>query len=46
MSVLVEAFRLLAPRYPDLRLLVAGRGDAAALRAACPQAVEIGRAHV
>jgi phosphatidylinositol alpha-mannosyltransferase len=42
MSVLVDALRLLAPRYPSLRLLVAGRGNAAALRAACPQAVILG----
>ena len=42
MSVLVEAVRLLADRYPDLRLLVAGRGDAASLRAACPRAEILG----
>ncbi|MFC0435739.1 glycosyltransferase family 4 protein [Kutzneria buriramensis] len=42
MSVLVEAIRLLAPRYPDLRLLVAGRGDASALRAACPHVEVLG----
>jgi len=40
MSVLVEAVRLLD--RPDLRLLVAGRGNAAALRAACPQAEVLG----
>jgi phosphatidylinositol alpha-mannosyltransferase len=42
MAVLVDAVRRLAPRYPGLRLLVAGRGDAAALRAACPQALVLG----
>jgi phosphatidylinositol alpha-mannosyltransferase len=40
MSVLVEALRLLD--RPDLRLLVAGRGNASALQAACPQAVILG----
>ncbi|MEV6611449.1 glycosyltransferase family 4 protein [Kutzneria sp. NPDC051319] len=40
MSVLVEAVRLLD--RPDLRLVVAGRGNADALRAACPQAVVLG----
>jgi phosphatidylinositol alpha-mannosyltransferase len=40
MSVLVEALRLLD--RPDLRLLVAGRGNASALRAACPQATVLG----
>jgi phosphatidylinositol alpha-mannosyltransferase len=42
MAVLVEAVRLLAPRHPGLRLLVAGRGDAASLRAACPQVEVLG----
>ncbi|GAA3430925.1 glycosyltransferase family 4 protein [Kutzneria kofuensis] len=42
MSVLVEAVRLLGSRYPDLRLLVAGRGNAAALQAACPRAEILG----
>ncbi|HEY0494569.1 MAG TPA: glycosyltransferase family 4 protein [Kutzneria sp.] len=42
MSVLVEAVRLLAPRYPDLRVLVAGRGNASLLTAACPQATVLG----
>jgi phosphatidylinositol alpha-mannosyltransferase len=42
MSALVEAVRRLAPHYPDLRLLVAGRGDAVSLRAACPQAEVLG----
>jgi len=40
MSVLVEAVRLLD--RPDLRLVVAGRGNADALRAACPQALVLG----
>jgi phosphatidyl-myo-inositol alpha-mannosyltransferase len=34
MAVLLAALRLLAPTRPDLRLLVVGRGDAAALRRA------------
>ncbi len=32
MAVLLEAVRMLAPTRPNLRLLVVGRGDAAALR--------------
>jgi phosphatidyl-myo-inositol alpha-mannosyltransferase len=32
MSVLLDALRVLAPAHPALRLLVLGRGDAAALR--------------
>jgi phosphatidyl-myo-inositol alpha-mannosyltransferase len=34
MAVLLDALRALAPARPDLRLLVVGRGDAAALRRA------------
>lgn len=34
MAVLLDALRRLAPQRPDLRLLVVGRGDAAALRRA------------
>lgn len=36
MNVLLAALERLAPTHPDLRLLVAGRGDAAAFRAALP----------
>ncbi|HEY0815419.1 MAG TPA: glycosyltransferase family 4 protein [Pseudonocardia sp.] len=42
MGVLLAALRMLAPQRPDLRLLVVGRGDAAALhRAAHPVRVEV-----
>ena len=39
MAVLLDALRRLAPRRPDLRLLVVGRGDADALRRAAGPAL-------
>jgi phosphatidyl-myo-inositol alpha-mannosyltransferase len=39
MDVLVQALELLAPERPDLRLMVAGRGDAPDFRAALPATV-------
>jgi phosphatidylinositol alpha-mannosyltransferase len=39
MDVLVGALEVLAPRRPELRLLVAGRGDAEAFRAGLPRTV-------
>jgi len=45
MPVLLDALARLAPSRPDLRLLVAGRGDAAELRAGLPRRL-VGRVEV
>jgi phosphatidylinositol alpha-mannosyltransferase len=39
MDVLVDALGMLVPQRPELRLLIAGRGDADSFRAALPDAV-------